>query len=54
MTDFKRHPHPNPLPSRERERRRRWGGLLLRKRERRDNLRAPLFVIPEIFNRESK
>jgi len=51
MTDFKRHPHPNPLPSRERERR--WGGLLLRKRERRDNSRASLFVIPEIFNRES-
>jgi len=52
MTDFKRHPHPNPLPSRERERR--WGGLPLRKRERRDNLRAPLFVIPERFYRESK
>jgi len=47
MTDFKRHPHPNPLPSRERERR--WGGLPLRKRERRDNSRASLFVMPERF-----
>jgi len=47
MTDFKRHPHPNPLPSRERERK--WGGLPLRERERRDNSRASLFVMPERF-----